>query len=79
MAETVSGAVVDNVNSVFSALRQTTHDIQDTIEFFTLGTSIESVDVTVNKSRKGSLSSGSSTPSAQDISKKQLLVSVSKR
>lgn len=76
LAETVSGAVVENVNSVFSVLRQTTHDIQDTFELLALGSSTDSADASEKKSRKESISSESSTPSAHDISKKNISIGV---
>ncbi|XP_001983501.2 neurobeachin-like protein 1 isoform X2 [Drosophila grimshawi] len=71
LAESVSGAVVENVNSVFSVLRQTTHDIQDTFESLTLGSATET-DSTPSASlqREESLSSESSTQSPHGTAKK---------
>ncbi|XP_030380341.1 neurobeachin-like protein 1 isoform X2 [Scaptodrosophila lebanonensis] len=63
LAESVSGAVVENVNSVFSVIRQTTHDIQDTFESLTLGTSTETDVSNVSLQRTESVSSESSTQS----------------
>ncbi|XP_068150111.1 LOW QUALITY PROTEIN: neurobeachin-like protein 1 [Drosophila tropicalis] len=68
LAESVSGAVVENVNSVFSVIRQTTHDIQDTFESLTQGSSVDSTDAPPPSQnfpvqRAESLSSESSTQS----------------
>ncbi|KAL7731998.1 hypothetical protein ACLKA6_015762 [Drosophila palustris] len=72
LAESVSGAVVENVNSVFSVLRQTTHDIQDTFESLTLGSSTDNTDSVPPASlqREESLSSDSSTQSPHGPTKK---------
>ncbi|XP_017135675.1 neurobeachin-like protein 1 isoform X1 [Drosophila miranda] len=72
LAESVSGAVVDNVNSVFSVLRQTTHDLQDTFESLTQGSSTDAMDglQTPSIQREESLSSDSSTPSPHGPPKK---------
>ncbi|XP_015015894.2 neurobeachin-like protein 1 isoform X1 [Drosophila mojavensis] len=72
LAESVSGAVVENVNSVFSVIRQTTHDIQDTFESLTLGSSTETTENTpsVSLQREESLSSESSTQSPHGPAKK---------
>lgn len=37
MAETVTGKVAGNISSVYSMIRQTTSDIQDTFESLTSG------------------------------------------
>ncbi|EDW34755.1 GL12834 [Drosophila persimilis] len=72
LAESVSGAVVDNVNSVFSVIRQTTHDLQDTFESLTQGSSTDAMDGSQTPSiqREESLSSDSSTPSPHGPPKK---------
>uniref|UniRef100_A0A0K8W1H1 Neurobeachin-like protein 1 n=1 Tax=Bactrocera latifrons TaxID=174628 RepID=A0A0K8W1H1_BACLA len=61
LAESVSGAVVENVSSVFSVIRQTTHDIQDTFESLTLGGSTEAESTSLSRQRTESISSDSST------------------
>ncbi|XP_039966909.1 neurobeachin-like protein 1 isoform X2 [Bactrocera tryoni] len=61
LAESVSGAVVENVSSVFSVIRQTTHDIQDTFEPLTLGGSTEAESTSLSRQRTESISSDSST------------------
>ncbi|XP_034109719.1 neurobeachin-like protein 1 isoform X1 [Drosophila albomicans] len=73
LAESVSGAVVENVSSVFSVLRQTTHDIQDTFESLTLGSSTDTTDSVPSAAslqRDESLSSDSSTQSPHGPTKK---------
>ncbi|XP_034121153.1 neurobeachin-like protein 1 isoform X2 [Drosophila guanche] len=72
LAESVSGAVVENVNSVFSVIRQTTHDLQDTFESLTLGNTTDATDgsQTPATQREESLSSDSSTPSPHGPPKK---------
>ncbi|BFF98031.1 neurobeachin-like protein 1 [Drosophila madeirensis] len=72
LAESVSGAVVENVNSVFSVIRQTTHDLQDTFESLTLGNTTDATDGsrTPTIQREESLSSDSSTPSPHGPPKK---------
>ncbi|KAL9909105.1 neurobeachin-like protein 1 isoform 2-T2 [Glossina fuscipes fuscipes] len=70
LAESVSGAVVENVTSVFSVIRQTTHDIQDTFESFAMGSSTDSTEAVSPKQRQDSLSSDSSSQSPQGASKK---------
>lgn len=49
LAESVSGAVVENVSSVFSVIRQRTHDLQDTFESLTHGSTMESDSVKIFK------------------------------
>ncbi|XP_075164730.1 neurobeachin-like protein 1 isoform X1 [Haematobia irritans] len=70
LADTVSGVVVENVSSVFSVIRQTTHDLQDTFESLTHGgSSVDIVDTTSTassrhaKQRTESISSDSSSQS----------------
>ncbi|KPU78624.1 uncharacterized protein Dana_GF10562, isoform B [Drosophila ananassae] len=72
LAESVSGAVVENASSLFSVIRQTTHDIQDTFESLTLGSSIDTTDGSQTPSiqREESLSSDSSTQSPHGAPKK---------
>ncbi|KNC29634.1 hypothetical protein FF38_00632 [Lucilia cuprina] len=70
LAESVSGVVVENVSSVFSVIRQTTHDLQDTFESLTLGSSTENIDTSSLKERADSISSESSTPSPRGVAKK---------
>lgn len=63
--------MVENVNSVFSVLRQTTHDIQDTFESLTLGSSTETDSApSASLQRDESLSSDSSTQSPHGPAKK---------
>lgn len=66
LADTVSGVVVENVSSVFSVIRQTTHDLQDTFESLTHQSSADTVDTTIttpslSKQRTESISSDSSS------------------
>lgn len=68
LAESVSGVVVENVSSVFSVIRQTTHDLQDT--FLTLGSSTENIHSSSLKERNDSISSDSSSQSPKSASKK---------
>lgn len=70
LAESVSGVVVENVSSVFSVIRQTTHDLQDTFESLTLGSSTENIDTTSLKERADSISSDSSSQSPHGANKK---------
>lgn len=70
LAESVSGVVVENVSSVFSVIRQTTHDLQDTFESLTLGSSTENIDTSSLKERNDSISSDSSSQSARGVAKK---------
>ncbi|XP_053953173.1 neurobeachin-like protein 1 isoform X1 [Anastrepha ludens] len=70
LAESVSGAVVENVSSVFSVLRQTTHDIQDTFESLTLGGSADAETMSLSRRRTESISSDSSTQSPKRNVKK---------
>ncbi|XP_011184852.2 neurobeachin-like protein 1 isoform X2 [Zeugodacus cucurbitae] len=70
LAESVSGAVVENVSSVFSVIRQTTHDIQDTFESLTLGGSTEAETTSLSRQRTESISSDSSTQSPKRVLKK---------
>ncbi|XP_036671789.3 neurobeachin-like protein 1 isoform X2 [Drosophila suzukii] len=72
LAESVSGAVVENANSLFSVIRQTTHDLQDTFESLTLGSSTDTADGSHTPSiqREESLSSDSSTQSPHGPPKK---------
>lgn len=72
LAESVSGAVVENASSLFSVIRQTTHDIQDTFESLTLGSSTDTTDGSQTPSiqREESLSSDSSTQSPHGAPKK---------
>ncbi|KAM7358806.1 neurobeachin-like protein 1 isoform 2-T3 [Cochliomyia hominivorax] len=70
LAESVSGVVVENVSSVFSVIRQTTHDLQDTFESLTLGSSTENIDTSSIKERADSISSDSSSQSQKGGTKK---------
>ncbi|XP_044250350.1 neurobeachin-like protein 1 isoform X3 [Drosophila takahashii] len=72
LAESVSGAVVENASSLFSVIRQTTHDLQDTFESLTLGSSTDTADGSQTPSiqREESLSSDSSTQSPHGPPKK---------
>ncbi|XP_052847788.1 neurobeachin-like protein 1 isoform X5 [Drosophila gunungcola] len=72
LAESVSGAVVENASSLFSVIRQTTHDLQDTFESLTLGSSTDTADgaQTPSIQREESLSSDSSTQSPHGPPKK---------
>ncbi|XP_017126991.1 neurobeachin-like protein 1 isoform X3 [Drosophila elegans] len=72
LAESVSGAVVENASSLFSVIRQTTHDLQDTLESLTLGSSTDTADgaQTPSIQREESLSSDSSTQSPHGPPKK---------
>ncbi|XP_039229951.1 neurobeachin-like protein 1 isoform X2 [Drosophila yakuba] len=72
LAESVSGAVVENANSLFSVIRQTTHDLQDTFESLTLGSSTDTADgpQTPSIQREESLSSDTSSQSPHGPPKK---------
>ncbi|XP_016965491.1 neurobeachin-like protein 1 isoform X2 [Drosophila biarmipes] len=70
LAESVSGAVVENASSLFSVIRQTTHDLQDTFESLTLGSSTDTADGSPSIQREESLSSDSSTQSPHGPAKK---------
>ncbi|XP_043650121.1 neurobeachin-like protein 1 isoform X1 [Drosophila teissieri] len=72
LAESVSGAVVENANSLFSVIRQTTHDLQDTFESLTLGSSTDTTDgpQTPSIQREESLSSDTSSQSPHGPPKK---------
>lgn len=62
---------MDNVNSVFSVIRQKTHDIQDTFESLTQGNATETDNTpTASLHREESLSSESSTQSPHGPAKK---------
>lgn len=72
LADTVSGVVVENVSSVFSVIRQTTHDLQDTFESLTHQTStttstdtVDTISMGLSKQRTESMSSDSSSQSAK--------------
>lgn len=50
MAESVTGKVADNISSVYSIIRQKTHDIHDTFESLAMGNTIEQQRmVSINK------------------------------
>ncbi|XP_067645671.1 neurobeachin-like protein 1 isoform X3 [Eurosta solidaginis] len=70
LAESVSGTVVQNVSSVFSVIRQTTHDIQDTFESLALGASTDAETVSLSRQRTESISSDSSSQSPKRSAKK---------
>nr|NP_647869.3 uncharacterized protein Dmel_CG43367, isoform D [Drosophila melanogaster]AAF47858.3 uncharacterized protein Dmel_CG43367, isoform D [Drosophila melanogaster] len=72
LAESVSGAVVENANSLFSVIRQTTHDLQDTFESLTQGSSTDTADGSQTPSiqREESLSSDTSSQSPHGPPKK---------
>ncbi|XP_067645670.1 neurobeachin-like protein 1 isoform X2 [Eurosta solidaginis] len=69
LAESVSGTVVQNVSSVFSVIRQTTHDIQDTFESLALGASTDA-ETSLSRQRTESISSDSSSQSPKRSAKK---------